>query len=254
MGHMDLLARHKELLNLIGQKKRITVTELAAVLAVSEVTIRKDLNRLARQGYLRREHGYAVLLESADIANHLSFNHERKAAIARRAALSVCDGETVMIESGSCCSLLAEELVKTHKRITIITNSAFIAAYIRRQNDAHIILLGGEYQHDSQVVVGPMLQRCVADLAVDKIFIGTDGRNETGFMTNDEDRAIAMQTMAAHAKNIIILTESEKFQQAGRFPLVAYADIARIYTDDGLTDQYKREMQKRDVPLTLTRC
>ncbi|RGS72245.1 DeoR/GlpR family DNA-binding transcription regulator [Mitsuokella sp. AF21-1AC] len=251
---MDLFARHKELLNLIGQKKRITVTELSEALAVSEVTIRKDLNRLAHQGYLRREHGYAVLLESADVANHLSFNHEHKAAIARLAAASVCDGETVMIESGGCCSLLAEELVKTHRHITIITNSAFIAAYIRRQNNAHIILLGGEYQHDSQVVVGPMLRRCVEGLKVDKIFIGTDGRDDTGFMTNDAARAEATQAMAAHARNIIILTEAAKFHQTGRIPLVSYTDIAMVYTDDGLSSGEQEEMRERNVPLTLAHC
>lgn len=250
---MDLPARHKELLNLIGQKKRIPVAELSQSLSVSEVTIRKDLNQLAQQGYLRREHGYAVLLESDDTAKHLSFNHERKTAIARRAAISVCDGETVMIESGGCCSLLAEELVKTHKHITIITNSAFIAAYIRRQNGARIILLGGEYQHDSQVMVGPILQRCVAGLAVDKLFIGTDGCNETGFMTNDEDRAAATQAMADHAKNIIILTESEKFLRTGRIPLIAYDRLAMVYTDDQLTGDTRTEMEERGVPLILAR-
>lgn len=66
--------------------------------------------------------------------------------IARKAAETIHDGETLMIESGSCCSLLALEIAKTKQEVTLITNSAFIAEYVRRYKNIHVILLGGEYQ------------------------------------------------------------------------------------------------------------
>lgn len=100
--------RHSKLLSLVNQHNRIAVADLAKALDVSEVTIRKDLNILAKKGLLRREHGFARLTTSDDVGNHLSFNYEAKLRIARRAAESVHNGETVMIESGSCCALLAE--------------------------------------------------------------------------------------------------------------------------------------------------
>lgn len=68
-----------------------------------------------------------------------------------------------MIESGSCCALLADTLTQLHKDLTIITNSAFIAEYIRGKSNFQIILLGGIYQQDSQVMVGPMVQECVSN-------------------------------------------------------------------------------------------
>jgi len=80
-----------------------------------------------------------------------------------------------MIESGSCCALLASELVSAKQNVTIITNSAFIADYIRKSPYAKIILLGGEHQNESQVMVGPIVRSCVQNFMVDKLFIGTDG-------------------------------------------------------------------------------
>ena len=67
-------------------------------------------------------------------------------------------------------------------------------------------------------------------------------------MTNDEDRAAATQAMADHAKNIIILTESEKFLRTGRIPLIAYDRLAMVYTDDQLTGDTRTEMEERGVP------
>ena len=90
--------RHRKLLNIVNEKKRVAVTDLAQSLDVSEVTIRKDLSTLEHMGLLRREHGYAAMAQSDDIANHLSFNYETKHRIAMRAADTVHNGETVMIE------------------------------------------------------------------------------------------------------------------------------------------------------------
>ena len=77
--------RHMKLLDLICQNGRLAVTELSAKLGVSEVTIRKDLNMLAHQGLLKREHGFACMVASDDIGHHLSFHYENKRRIAERA-------------------------------------------------------------------------------------------------------------------------------------------------------------------------
>ena len=93
-------SRHTKLLALVNQKKRIAVTEMAEKLVVSEVTIRKDLNTLEEMGLLRREHGFAVMIASDDITHHLSFNYDSKRRIAQKAAESIENGETILIESG----------------------------------------------------------------------------------------------------------------------------------------------------------
>ena len=239
--------RHTKLLNIVNNKKRVAVTELAQALDVSEVTIRKDLSTLEHLGLLRREHGYAAMAQSDDIANHLSFNYETKHKIAMRAADTVHNGETIMIESGSCCTLLAEELAMNRRDVTIITNSAFIAAFVRKSPGVHIILLGGEYQNESQVMVGPMIKKCVNDFYVDKLFVGTDGFNKNGFMSNNLMRAEAIRTMSENAKRVIILTESVKFTQTGVVSLFPLSAVDSVFTDDGIPADAAQILHSQDT-------
>ena len=239
--------RHTRLLNIVNEKKRVAVTDLARALDVSEVTIRKDLNMLEQKGLLHREHGFASMTANDDIANHLSFNYEQKHRIAQRAAESIHNGETVMIESGSCCALLAEELAANRRDVTIITNSAFIAGYIRKQPNAHVILLGGEYQNESQVMVGPMIPACVKDFSVNKIFIGTDGLNENGFMSNDLMRAEAARSMSGSARQVIVLTESAKFRTTGVVSLLPLERISAVYTDNEADSQSLAMLNSKGV-------
>ena len=224
--------RQTKILEILNKEKRLPVAQLAALLQVSEVTTRKDLTLLESRGFLRREHGFASLEESDDVSKRISVNYETKRRIARLAMESVSDGETVMIESGSTCALLAEALVTEKRDITIITNSVFIASFIRDKRGAHVILLGGEFQNESQVMVGPMVRACVDSFYVDKLFVGTDGFNERGAMSGDLMRAEAVRAMARNVKDINILTESTKFIKTGIVPLFSYEEISSIYTDD----------------------
>lgn len=143
-----------------------------------------------------REHGFATMPESDDISTRMLFNYEKKRRIARKALESISNEETLMIESGSCCALLAEEIVTNWRDVTIITNSIFIATFLRNKIGAHLILLGGEFQNESQVVVGPLIRKCAMNFNVEKFFIGTDGFNERGAMSGDLMRAEAVNNMA----------------------------------------------------------
>ena len=239
--------RQSRILAIMAERKRVTVAELAAELQVSEVTTRKDLSQLESKGLLKREHGYASLMSSDDVGNRLSVNYDIKRRIAQKAAESVRDGETVMIESGSCCALLAEELLAQRRDITVITNSVFIATYVRKQPNAHIILLGGEMQNESQVMVGPLVKKCVESFYVNKLFVGTDGFNDFGSMSSDLMRAEAVRNMADNAKQAVILTESVKFSQTGVVPLFSYSEISSIYTDDKITEDVMDNLRKQDI-------
>ena len=138
--------RTSQILELLVKEKKMEVAGLSAHLGVSQVTVRKDLDAMEAQGLIKREHGFAVLSSTDDIKGRLAYHYEEKRRIALRAAELVRDGDTIMIESGSCCALLAAALTESRSGVTIITNSAFIADYIRRSSDFQIILLGGIYQ------------------------------------------------------------------------------------------------------------
>lgn len=243
-----MTGRHTQILEILTNCERIEVAKLAELVNVSQVTVRKDLDQLEAQGLVRREHGHALLSSSDDIGNRLAYHYDIKRAIAEAAASRVQNGETVMIENGSCCALLAEELAKTKRDVTIITNSAFIANYVRKFPGAKIVLLGGEYQKESQVMVGPITRKCAEEFFVDKLFIGTDGYTEkTGFTGTDRMRAEAVRDMAKQAANVIILTEAEKFSQQGVVALVKTEQVSAVYTDSRIATELEAHLLEQNV-------
>ena len=242
--------RQSQILDLLTQNKKLKVTELSDVLNVSQVTIRKDLSALEESGIIVREHGYAKLNESDDINNRLAYHYDIKQKIAEKAVESIEDGETVMIESGSCCALVALEIAKTKKDVTLITNSAFIADYIRKTGNVRIILLGGEYQEESQVMVGPITRKCAEGFFVDKLFVGTDGfTRETGFTGNDYMRSEAVKDMAKQASNVIIVTDSVKFQQKGVVSLLDTKKVSYVYTDSNIPEDAEEYLVENNIKI-----
>lgn len=244
------MSREEEIISIVSKNKKIEVSGLAELLNVSRVTIRKDLDKLEARGILHRQHGFAVLNSQDDINYRLAYNYDLKRKIALEAAKLVKDGETVMIESGSTCTLLAEELAYNRNDITIITNSCFIASYVRKAETVKIVLIGGEYQKDSQVNVGPFVKKIISEFHVDKLFVGIDGFDERrGFTGSDITRCDTANTMMTAAKNTIVLTDSSKFSQIGVVSEFAFEDIAMVYTDEGIDKEKRQFLDAKNIKL-----
>ncbi len=142
-------ARQQSILQVVIDKGRMSVADLAKMTGVSEVTIRQDLNLLEKQSYLRRTHGYAVPLDSEDVETRMMTHFAIKRELASRAAALVNTGETVFIENGSSNALLARTLAERGD-ITIITVSSYIA-HLLKETPGEVILLGGIYQKRRRV-------------------------------------------------------------------------------------------------------
>lgn len=237
--------RESEILDIVTVLKSVEVSKLAEMLGVSAVTVRKALDSLESKRLVRREHGLALAVSSDDIGSRLAIHYEVKQRIAARAAEMVSDWEAVMIESGSCCALLAEAILKERSNITIITNSAFIADHVRRIPAGRVVLLGGEYQKEAQVNVGALVRRCAASFYVDKLFIGTDGFTpEAGFTGRDLARAEAVLDLAERADHVIVLTDSEKFGRHGPVSLVGAGSVAAVVTDEGIPPECEEALER----------
>ena len=238
------------ILDLLATNKSIKVTLLAEMLDVSQVTLRKDLDNLEKKGIIKRTHGY-VSLDGADTTGRrLAINHSIKRRIAKAAAQTVEEGETVMLESGSCCALFAEELALAGKNVTIITNSAFIANYVSKLQNIKIILLGGYFQPESQVLVGPMTTKCSEVFFADKFFLGTDGFvSGQGFTGRDHLRVETAAELAKRAKKVFVLTEAAKFHRRGAYNLIGFDKLAGVFTDEGIPKEAEASLLKNNVQL-----
>ena len=242
--------RHTKILEILAARQRAKVTLLAELLDVSQVTIRKDLDILERQGLIRRIHGYASLDGTDDMGKRMVYNYSTKRRIAKIAASTVEEGETIMLESGSCCAFLAEELALAQKDITIITNSVFIANFVRLKPHIKIILLGGYYQPDSQVIVGPMTVKCGEIFFSDKFFIGADGfMPKFGFTGKDHMRVQTAMELAEQAKEVFVLTEAEKFHRQGVLGLIRFDKLTGVYTDEGIPGDAEAALLENNVLL-----
>lgn len=244
--------RQSKLIKLVNIYQKIEVSRLAELLDVSQVTIRKDLDHLEDEGLLTREHGYALIKNANDINTRLTINYDTKLKIATKAAEMVSNGETVMLESGSTCALLAEQLAKLKKDITIITNSAYIAIRIREMPVRKVILLGGEYQKEYQGMVGPLVRKCAKEFFVDKFFVGTDGFiPDTGFTCDDLMRVETMKYMANSANRTIILADSSKFSQKGVVIQSTFSDIDTLCTDSGISAEIADILTRNNIHVEI---
>ncbi|WP_297281776.1 DeoR/GlpR family DNA-binding transcription regulator [uncultured Anaerococcus sp.] len=245
--------RQNKIVEVINKKKKISVVELSDIFNVSTVTIRKDLSTLADQGIIKKTHNYAELLNNDNISRKLSYHFIEKTKIANKAIDLVDDNDTIMIESGSCCAIFAKALTENKKNLTIITNSVFIADYIGNKPDFQIILIGGIYQQSSQVLIGPILASTVKNYKVDKLFIGTDGYSyEWGFSNKDAFRGEAVRHMASRSNKVVILTESEKFEQNGTLPLGIENKVHSVVTDKNINKNALSHLQTQGIKVIFS--
>lgn len=240
------------ILDMLNREETLDVNDLAARLSVSAVTVRKDLAYLENKGLLHRQHGFVIRVSPNDVGYRMTFDYEVKRRIAKRAAGMVQSGEAVMIESGSTCAMLAEELVRNKRDVTIITNSAFIAGYVRGIPGARMVLLGGTYDPDAQVMSGPLVGKCADEFYVDKFFIGTDGYEPNqGFSNVDMLRAEAVRAMAVRADKRVILTDTSKFNKRGVVQLMPTSQVTHVITDE-VPENCRASLEQNGVEIILT--
>jgi len=237
--------RQIKIVEILGEHERLEVSRIADLTGASQVTVRKDLGELETLGLIKRSHGYAVLTSTYDMHNRMAIGLDVKTRIAGLAASLVANGETIMIESGSTSTLLAYELCKTPRGITIVTNSAFIADYVKHLPGAGIVLLGGNYQPESQVTVGPITKLCAKEFFVTKLFFGTDGfTEEIGYTCINHVRAETVRAMSENAGSVIVLTESRKFGQRSVAFEFSANEVDTVITDADIPMQVKSYLEQ----------
>ena len=233
--------RQLAIIDMLQTQDKVSVTELTDALGVSLVTVRQDLKKLEERGVLKRTHGGAVPVVSGyDICTRMWNHYEAKLRIAQAAASLVSDGETVIVETGSTCSLLARELA-AKRGVTIITNSVFLANFVRDCPSLDIVLLGGSFQHDAETNVGPLTKLCLSQFSVDKCFIGADAVSaEMGVTAINLFRAEVARYMAHSARKMIVLTTSDKVGGSSTTTIFPLSTLHTLITDDALPQRQEQ--------------
>ncbi|MBU2711003.1 DeoR/GlpR family DNA-binding transcription regulator [Zooshikella harenae] len=243
-------ARHLEIIHLVNEHKRLTVSELAVHTGVSEVTIRSDLSYLEQQEHLTRVHGGAISIQTDDVNERLTIHFDVKQRLVAHAADLVLPGETVLIEGGSANALLAQALAQRGD-VSIITPSAYIAHSLKNDH-VDVILLGGVYQSQSESLVGPLTKLCIEHINFSTAFIGVDGfHQDSGFTSRDMMRADVVHTILKKKQRNIILTDASKFGKICPTTLGTIDDFAAVITNQGITESDLAWLKKQNIQLVL---
>ncbi len=205
--------RQKSLLEHLGEAGTGTIEELCRRFGVSEMTIRRDLSELEKEGHLTRTHGGAKLNETAFFemtfaAKATQFIAEKK-RIADRATAFVQDGDTILIDSGTTTGHFARLL--KDRRLTVVTNALNVATDLidGRQIDLHFC--GGAIRRGPVAVVGQMAAKFFDTIRCDRLFMGVEGIDATGMMTlPDVEEALVKQAMMNAAREVYVLADHSK--------------------------------------------
>ena len=245
-------SRQLQIIDLLQSRDKLTVSELTEKFGVSLVTVRQDLKKLEDQGVLKRTHGGAVAVDNGyDTSTRMWNNYEKKQKIAQKAASLVNDGETIIVETGSTCALLARELAGK-RGLTVITNSVFICNFVRDCASIDVVLLGGSFQHDAECNVGPLTKMGLSQFSVDKCFIGADALSEQkGVSTINLFRADVVRSMSESARRIFVVATSDKIGRNTGVTIFPMKSIYGVVTDSDLPQAQQDMLERAGLEVVL---
>lgn len=247
--------RRKKILEILNEQGRCRVANLAKQLAVSEVTIRMDLDVLEKQGLLFRTHGGAILnpktgYERAYQDEELSFPEEKR-RIGWRASQLVSDGDTVILDVGTTVMEVARQLVR-YKDLTVVTNALNVATWLENYAQITVIVTGGTLRATQHSLVNPyadlVLERVHADIA----YIGANGIDVRYGVTNVNIPEAEMKNRFLKAsRRQILVADSSKIGNVARAKVGDLDDFDLLITDDQADPEQVRLIQEAGLPVEL---
>ncbi|HWQ57444.1 MAG TPA: DeoR/GlpR family DNA-binding transcription regulator [Clostridia bacterium] len=255
-------SRHKKILQLLDQNEEVALPYLCKMLNCSETTVRNDLRALEQHGMLRRTFGGAIRLEEPpnlwlNINVREKAHASEKRDIARYAVDTIIKpNTTVVLDAGTTCAVLAQEIARRRIRMTIMTNSFHAAVALAPVlGIIELYVIGGMYNPVSGSMHDEFQLEAFRHLRADVFFMGADAVNEdrititglSGFAECASKRALTEMSTKTY-----VLADHSKFGRSG-MKLVCNTDaVDGIITDSGVDDFFIKDMRARNVPLFVS--
>jgi DeoR/GlpR family transcriptional regulator of sugar metabolism len=217
----------------------VRVGDLATLLDVSEMTVRRDLDVLSELGVLDKVHGGATLRDDRS-AFEPGFdaksrrNLEEKLAIGREAALIVRPGTSIGLTAGTTTYHMAMFLMDVAD-LTVVTNCIHIAEYLHQfpRSDRTVLLVGGT-RTPSDALVGPTAVQTLSQLQLDVVFMGVHGMSAKGFTTPNLAEAETNRAFVNTTNDVVILADHSKWNLNGLCTIMPLSGAAMLVTDSAL--------------------
>jgi DeoR/GlpR family transcriptional regulator of sugar metabolism len=254
--NQNLLAEQRRALILDEVRRRggVRVNELTRRLNVSDMTVRRDLDALARQGVLEKVHGGAVPV--AEASTHepgfeakSSLELSAKEDIARAAAAMVVPGSAIALSGGTTTYALAHHLLDVPD-LTVVTNSVRVADVFHtaqraggRRPGAPTVVLTGGVRTPSDSLVGPVADQAIRSLHFDVLFLGVHGVSvEAGLSTPNLAEAETNRRLVRSARRVVVVADHTKWGTVGLSSFARLDEVDTLVTDSGLPDRARVEI------------
>ncbi|MGA6097773.1 DeoR/GlpR family DNA-binding transcription regulator [Stutzerimonas marianensis] len=249
MSKRNTPQRRHAILALLNAQGEVSVDELSGRFETSEVTIRKDLAALEKNGLLLRRYGGAVPLPQELIGDTALPVSPYKQAIARAAVDCIREHARVIIDSGTTTAAMIPHLGRMHG-LLVMTNSLNVANALRElEHEPTLLMTGGTWDPHSESFQGQVAEQVLRSYDFDQLFIGADGIDlQRGTTTFNELLGLS-RVMAEVAREVIVLAESDKIGRRIPNLELPWNRIHTLITDDRLTDEARSSIQARGVKL-----
>lgn len=231
------------------------IPDLSREFGVSQITIRRDLQDLDRQGMVVLTRGGAIINRQRAtyepvFHRRLSTEAEEKDRIGRHAASMIKPGATVLLDGGTTVAAMARHL--TEGSLTIVSNALNIANLLASRKNVRFIMVGGIYREASQTFLGTTALEMLGKLRVDQAFLGTETFDVARGIEVPDELDAAFKAMAGHiAESTIVLTTSSKGGQARLFRCLPWSAIDHLITDTTLPPKMVASLDQQDVQVHL---
>ena len=235
------------------QKGKVVVSELAEEYEVTEETIRRDLEKLESDGYVKKTYGGAVPKQNSalDLPYNVreTVNVVQKQLIASKLCELINDGDRIMLDSSST-ALYALKKLKDKKNLTVITNSVKILIELADKSDWKVLSTGGELKKSGLSLMGSSAEKMIGSYHVDVAICSCRGLDMDFGVTdsNEHDGQLKRAIFAAADRRILVL-DNEKFDHKAFIRVCGFRDIDVIVTDSAPAEKWIGFCNEQNIQL-----
>ncbi len=240
--------------NYLQRDRHVSVAMLSNLLNVTEVTIRRDLEKLEREGFLTRTHGGAVIKDDAD--SDIGYPAETPLNLTELSLLQeiadtvfhlVADNDIIMLTDGRTNRYIAKKLTQKNN-LTVLTNDLLIALEFSSSPGNHLILLGGDLEEFA--IYGQLAINNMQNFSLNHLIVEVDGISKNfGVTVSSINKASLIQQACKTAKTVSIICPASQFGEKSFYRVGDISIANKVITDSTLDDTYKDYLFDLNIPL-----
>lgn len=248
MSKRNTQLRRHAISNLVNEKGEVSVEALSIQFETSEVTIRKDLASLEKNGQLLRRYGGAIALPKEVVSDEMSENVSvRKNELAQAAAKLIREHNRIVIDSGSTTGALIKQL-DGMRGLIVMTNSLNVANALNElESEPTLLMTGGTWDAHSESFQGLVAESVLRSYDFDQLFIGADGVDLDRGTTTFNELVGLSKVMAEVSREVIVMVESEKIGRKIPNLELAWDAIDILITNKDLNPEFKEKIESHGV-------